>query len=88
MGIFWINTPAIGMDGKNLGYIFEAPAETVEDLAEVLAARGIVCGSRLRTVADGRGGRLVQARISTALTARGVAQITLYTGGRIWEPEE
>lgn len=88
MGVFWITTPAIGSNGKNYGFIFEHSSETVEELADLLAERQIVGGNRLRTVDDGRGGRLVQARAPTALTPRGIAQIVLYTGGRVWEPDE
>ena len=88
MGVFWITTPAIGSNGRNYGFMFEHSSETVEELADLLAERQIVGGNQLRTVADGRGGRLVRERVPTALTPRGIAQVVPYTGGRVWELDE
>lgn len=88
MGVFWIERPGHKPDGSNYALVFEAAAETIDDLVAVLGNKGIVGGAQLILVADGRGGKLVQSRRPTALTASGIARITLHAGGRVWEPED
>lgn len=86
MGVFWINTPVLRSNGSSIGFPFECLATPdVEALTEKLVADVIVSGSQLRTVDDGRGGKLVQSRKPFAITARGIASVTAYDF-EVWEP--
>lgn len=85
--VFWIETSVTLPSGKSVAYVYEAEAGSVEELADRLADRGVIYGNRLHTTDDGRGGRLVTARIPTALTVRGIARISPYEY-RVWEPED
>ncbi len=88
MGVFWINTPVLNSQGRAIGVTFEAPpCDSVEALTLLLQEKGIVCGNQLRTVDDGRGGKLVQSRRPMAITIKGIASILPYDF-RVWEPED
>lgn len=80
MATFWINS-TIGPKGLGLAgveFAFETKsASTAEELAELLATKGVVSGERLSADGVDRGGRNIVRRQAIVLTTAAFLSATL-----------
>lgn len=86
--VFWAQYQIV-IDGetKAFAFAFECNLAGADDIAMVLAERGVVGGNRLDLVADGRGGSMIQGRSGCALGLTGLVAIQSYRRP-VWEPEQ
>jgi hypothetical protein len=66
---------------------FECDLASTAGIGERLASDGVVCGSKLLTVDDGRGGRMIRERRDFAFGAAGLVFVEPLLKP-CWEPEE
>lgn len=80
MATFWLNT-TLGSKGQSpagIEFNFEtSEANTPEELAELLATRGVVAGERLTIESHDRSGRRVVRRQRIMLTAAAILSAQL-----------
>lgn len=82
MASFWILSPFVNSIGKNIGYALDVPGvDDIQQITDRLANAGIVHGHRLEVDDDGSrtGVKMVRRRIPTAITIRGISQVTPLT---------
>lgn len=85
--VYWVQlTSGFGPKAKSFVVIFECLHPTTDAIAAELCAHGVVNGSRLETVDDGRGGRLIRERRGFMFGVAGLIGVQPYHKA-CWEPE-
>ncbi len=75
MAVFWIITPTISREGRQIAFGFEVSrCETIDDLKACLVKDGMICGLRLDLRSEGDRCRRIVGRRPTMLTATGINQ--------------
>ena len=76
--IFWINTTSKHASGASRGYPFEAKFDSVEEIANALAEKGLISGCKLVTGDNSRGQKVIVRRIDWAIGKGEVGTIQKY----------
>ncbi|MDX8513554.1 hypothetical protein [Mesorhizobium captivum] len=85
--VYWVQlTNGFGPQAKSFVVIFECAWPTTADIDRELRQHGVVSGSRLETVDDGRGGRLIRERKGFMFGVAGLIAVQPYHKA-CWEPE-
>lgn len=86
--VYWLQmVSGYGATSKSFVVVFECGLASVEDIQRQLHQQGCVAGSRLETVDDGKGGRLIRKRTGFLLGVAGLVNAQPYHKP-CWEPAE
>lgn len=85
--VYWVQlVNGFGPKSRAFVVVFECPFATTADLDRELRQHGVVNGSRLDTVDDGKGGRLIRNRSGFMFGVAGLVSIQSYHKP-CWEPD-
>ncbi|TPL30199.1 hypothetical protein [Mesorhizobium sp. B2-4-7] len=86
--VYWVQlVNGFGPQSKAFAVVFECPFASTADLDRELRQHGVVNGSRLDTVDDGKGGRLIRKRADFMFGVAGLITVQSYHKP-CWEPAE
>ena len=86
--VYWVQlVNGYGPKAKAFVVVFECRHSSTADIELELRQHGVVNGSRLDTVDDGKGGRLIRTRSDFMFGVAGLIAVQPYHKP-CWEPEE
>lgn len=86
--VYWVQlTAGGGEEAKAFGLAFECAHASAAAVGARLQSDGVVSGSKLELVDDGRGGRMIRRRFGFAFGLAGFVSVQDYSRP-VWEPED
>ncbi|MER8556117.1 hypothetical protein NKH37_28855 [Mesorhizobium sp. M1217] len=86
--VYWLQmVNGFGPTSRSFAVVFECEHPTIADIERELRHNGVVAGSKLDTIDDGKGGRLIRRRDGFMVGVAGLCTIQTYHKP-CWEPDE